>query len=154
MMAAPFPAAVALCWALSESPCQKSRALGWDVSHDHHENKAANQMAPEAVTQRKFLFFLCFKHCHSLFPGVNFPPSGAKQCSKSPAVLKRLKGCIYQKHFFFCYYFRKKNIFFERKKCNCHLRDWYLSDHTPRSRRVSENLMEIIPNLYDGLPQK
>lgn len=100
-MAAPFPAAVALCWALIESPCQKSRALGWDVSHDHHENKAANQMAPEAVTQRKFLFFLCFKHCHSLFPGVNFPPSGAKQCSKSPAVLKGLKGCIYQKHFFF-----------------------------------------------------
>lgn len=99
-MAAPFPAAVALCWALSESPCQKSRALGWDVSHDHHENKAANQMAPEAVTQREFLFFLCFKHCHSLFPGVNFPPSGAKQCSKSPAVLKRLKGFIYQKHFF------------------------------------------------------
>lgn len=60
------------------------------------------------VIPREF-FFLCFKHDHSLFPVVNFPPSGAKQGSKSLAVLKRLKCFIYQKHFFV-------NIFFGRKK--------------------------------------
>lgn len=65
--------------------CAKSpEQLGWEISHAHHENKAQNQMVPEARGSKEFL--------------PTSPTSDAEPRSKALAVLKRLNVFHFTRH--------------------------------------------------------